>query len=362
MQKKGSELDALLLFSILGVLLVVVFAFAPIIAQLSNIQENTFFEKNFLVADMANVIDALYASPGAMAVVYDKDTQWFSFNFAKDKVEVWDSATATQFRSSFPLLTDGNVVINELSLTPSFEGTASKDSLEIPVKPLFARIQDGIFIQDQRASLGFSFDTLSCSQDDLPTFSTLLVDAAHGGEDEGNIEGEKKEKDLVSSLAGSVASLLAVDDSVTVSFSRNGFEGEDRDSRKTFSDEQVTDFDAVLSIHIQKGQEASNTLKAYYLANATPDVQKASRALGCSILKNVIQQNSLNFNGFSLIPLQDGYFEDLEDEESTPFYLTPTVPGILLEVGNLASAESVVMLTETRLLSALAGSIAGGMS
>lgn len=172
---------AILLIPLISLALVFGFFFLPVLADIMGIQETTYFEKNFLVRDMATVINALYASPGNIIVNYDKSTYWFSYEFNKDNVAVFDETSTLKMKTRYPIISDG-LNFNPTELNAKFNNEDKfPNNLKEKVKPVFAKINDEIFIDEK---LNKNINELKCI--DIEPINILqdkiiLVDAGHGG-------------------------------------------------------------------------------------------------------------------------------------------------------------------------------------
>ena len=75
-------------FNAFELVLAVIIAIA-LFLFISDIAEQTIFEKNYLVRDLALVINTLYAAPEEIVYNYEEDTSKFILDFTENKVTVF---------------------------------------------------------------------------------------------------------------------------------------------------------------------------------------------------------------------------------------------------------------------------------
>ena len=114
-------------------LLLAIVIFLILASYVDRASEETTFEKNFLARDIALLIDALYASPGNVNLEYPQDTFWFTFEFNKNQVQVYDVTeipTPTLIdRAVYPYIEDSNLEFSYKIITPENKAKKSKSIL-----------------------------------------------------------------------------------------------------------------------------------------------------------------------------------------------------------------------------------------
>jgi N-acetylmuramoyl-L-alanine amidase len=358
MGKRGqTELPTVLPIAIFGLLLVVGFFYLQTLKEIYDIQDETGYEVTFLVNDIPTVINVLYGVPSNMIVVYDKNMKWFSLDFAKDTVRLFDETVNASLRATKRLTPDTHTVLNERSLTPTFSGEKRRDTLISGIQPVFARIGDGILISDMSATVDYSLHYLSCKSDRVGRFSDIVVDAAHSKQFPGYVVGKRKEFELASRLGESVALQLDTPDDVTVYYTRDT----DGNRKPDSAIEQVIrngKTDLVLSLHAGKGK--GNVVKFYYLQNAEESIATLSKSLGCRIANTLLSFPDLGIEGVSLIPL-DASQRIGGEVDSYTGVLDPTIPGLLLEFGDLEEDRSYALFENPSTLSMIVEGVRKGV-
>ncbi|MBI2138824.1 N-acetylmuramoyl-L-alanine amidase [Candidatus Woesearchaeota archaeon] len=313
---------------------------AQLIAHLMKIQDITFFEKKFLAGDAATIIDALYAVPGNAIVLYSKDTKWFSFEFKQDEVAITDETAAIQLKTVYPIMASKVNSLSPVILNPKFaKGEKTQDSLKVKAAPIFTKVGKGITITDKQQPFP-SIMQIPCDASPAPAVNTLLLDAGHGDDDFGFVGNSLNEKDLTAIIASNLGkSLIGLGfDKAKLFYSRKSMDKEVGQQNKAALPEK-NGMDFILSIHIGENKGSSNNVKAYYLASAGEKVRKQSRSIGCLALNSLVARPELGITGISLLPTE-------EDEHHGAMMLDKSIPGIILEYGNIDSQESTAHFTD----------------
>jgi|TARA_B100001971_G_C18242142_1_gene571624 hypothetical protein len=115
------------LFWLMDILIFAVVFFLMMI-YVDKTVESTTFEKHFLARDSALLIDTLYISPGNTIINYPQNTLWFSFNFNKNKVEVYEDETTRKPSSYFT--EDKNMIFNYKDIQPEKKADLEKTLIE----------------------------------------------------------------------------------------------------------------------------------------------------------------------------------------------------------------------------------------
>ncbi len=354
MGKRGqSEIPAVIPIAIFGLLLIAAFYFLPIMKEIVNITEEVGFEANFLARDVAMVINTLYASPGNMIVTYDKNMKWFGLRIKDNVVGIHDETRPITELASYPFLADRHATVNEGSLAPRFAGEKISTNLveKTKVKPVFARINDGLFMDQGDGSRAYSLHSLDCEVG-KHGFKHIIVDAAHGADD-GHVYNGRRESELTHVFGSSLELLLSTQ--IEDVFYTRMQDGRRKSTNDIQAASQKKEVDLIVSIHVGSAF-AGKTIKAYYLKNSPKEILEVSKGLGCEILNNLLDVPSLSLEGVALIPLDEAQLIGGEGEGFVPL-LRPDVAGLILEIGSLRDEASYAELTSTQTKSQLPGVI-----
>ena len=352
-KKRGQYHPAdILLIPAISLALVFGFVFLPILADITGIQETYYFEKMFLVRDMATIINALYASPGNIVVPYNKETFWFTYEFDKYLVAVFDETSILKTKTKYQILAD-RIDFKNITLNAKFkEDEKSKDNLKEKVTPIFAKIGNDIVVDNK---LGKNINELKCIN--LEPIKELqnkisVIDAGHGGEDDGTIANNFKEKDLAEIIGFSLYELL--------------------DNQKFFTREEVNNIkvsnfmsrrdilknkenlNLILSIHIGDYNSQNNNIKAYYSIESTKEIQQKSMKIACTILNELLKEKELEIDGISVIGI---YPEDYNGGD----VLVKDKIAVLFEIGNIQNKKSVEILTNPSNIQIVSDSMIRGL-
>ena len=202
MIKKRAQYEqaALVLIPIVSLLLAFGLLFPSVLHRIFGIKETTYFEKSFIAGDMSTIITALYSSPGNIAVPYNKDTYWFSYEFSKKEAAVFDETSLISIKIRHPIIGNG-LGFSDTILNAQFKGDKkTRDSLKEKAKPIFAKINDNLFAENL-STFSRSINEIKCIwRGENFMDRAILIDAGHGGNDEGITEGSINEKDATGSI------------------------------------------------------------------------------------------------------------------------------------------------------------------
>ncbi|MBI2139477.1 N-acetylmuramoyl-L-alanine amidase [Candidatus Woesearchaeota archaeon] len=363
MQKRGQyNIIEILIIPVIGLVLVFGFFFTPLLAETLKIQETTFFEKHYLVRDMAMIVDVLYAAPGNMAVVYDKDTKTFSFKFSPKEAIVYDATSDLKLETSYRIIGSRLISLEPAELMPEFtpKETTTKEAMTRKSIPVFAKLSNRIIIKDQEGMGSLTLLELPCSPGKPAELKKIAIDAGHGGEltdksaDDGYTSPAAKEKDLTASAATYL--INSFQGKMDFAYSRADTTSDATLQKRSTSSQIEKDFggsDIILSLHIGNKPGNSNTVKAFYYATAAEDIQAQSKAIACRVL-NRIAQEDIGITGISLAPIEPKQYHDEE-------FLDEKKPGFILELGSIQSAATMSMLQDISKLGLLTQGIARGL-
>jgi len=99
-----------------------VLAFIVILALfqfITDVVEQTIFEKNFLARDLSVLVNTLYAAPGNVVYNYDEDMDNFILNFEKNKISVFEKGENEDDVTTFYLFAENNeipFIVNKLEV------------------------------------------------------------------------------------------------------------------------------------------------------------------------------------------------------------------------------------------------------
>jgi len=341
MKKRGDyDIVTLGLVILVGLLFVLAVVFPGVLRLVLGIRETTYFEKTFLVGDMAITTNTLYSGPGNIMATYDKDTLWFSYKFDKEGVSSFDIDPERKIK--YPIVHTGLIKFNEKLLEPEFfSEPKSEDNLKKKVKPIFAKISDEIIIDEQ---ISRSINEIKCENLEPMGKKTILVDAGHGGEDEGIVIGSLKEKDMT----GSIGLVLYQSIKGDKFFTRDNIasvrdqvrKSEYNTKEKTTEEVNKNGIEMIISIHAGSRDDLSNNVKAYYSIESDEDFQQKSKKLGCEILNELVRKEALEITGISVVGINP------EDYEGGHILVKDKI-AILLEIGNLDNEKSANTLMKS---------------
>lgn len=361
-KKRGQHEPAGLVFiPALCLLLVFGFFFLPILADITGIRETTYFEKNFLVRDMATDANSLYAGSGNTIINYNKDTMQFSYEFNKDNVAVFDETAKIEDilqykKTEYPIISNNLLNFNPITLNAEFYGEEkSKDNLEEKVKPIFAKINDDIIINKE---INRNINEIKCiNTGPIESFQNkiVLIDAGHGSDDNGITTNNIKEKGITASIGFFIYQNLENNKLFTRKLEDIQIRKEEyKNKEKIVKEVEKNNINVIISIHSGNYADNSNNIKAYYSIESNEHVQSQIRKIACTILNELINQQSLEITGISIIPI---YPEDYEGGEM----LVKDKIAVLFEIGNLNNQGSVDTLTNTLNIQIISNSIIKGL-
>jgi hypothetical protein len=117
LKKRGDVTHESLWFMFDLVLTVIVFLSTTYMVD--NAVESTKFEKNFLARDVSLLLETLYAAPGVVSINYAQEKFWFSFNFDKNKVEVYDANELMPYKGTYTFMRDNNLELKNKLVEPA---------------------------------------------------------------------------------------------------------------------------------------------------------------------------------------------------------------------------------------------------
>ncbi len=161
---------------------------------------------------------------------------------------------------------------------------------------------------------------------------TVIIDAGHGGDDNGAVENNVKEKDLNLSIAKEVK-LLNKNENINIILSRDGDDAKSPKDRVKFADEKKADL--FISIHVD-GEENKNTHNGViiFIPKNDNSYLKESKLLGSALIESFKNNYQLNVA------------EDLKQREQGIWVLKANqCPSVLLETGFLSSQADLEYLT-----------------
>ena len=94
--KKGISHD--LFFNVFELILAAIVIIA-LFQFVNDVAEQTIFAKNYFARDTALLINALYTAPGDVAYIYNENTGKFIFDFADNKVTVYEEGDSEDNRN-----------------------------------------------------------------------------------------------------------------------------------------------------------------------------------------------------------------------------------------------------------------------
>jgi len=358
-KKRGQyHLAAVILIPAISLVLVLGVFYLDVLADIMGIQETTYFEKNFIAGDMATIINTLYASPGNTIVYYNKNTSHFSYEFNKDKVAVFDETETLKTKTSYPIIAD-HLYFDKITLNAEFEGKdKSRDNVKRKVQPVFAKVIDTLSV-NKVSNFNKNINKLECTNTETiqdAQSKAILIDAGHGGQDEGETANNIKEKDITGKIGFSLYNLKKTgkhftrDDTPDINKQTRKDEFENKD--KIINN--VNNIGIIISIHTGAYDDNSNNVKAYYSIESNEETQKKSRRLACKVLNELITKEDLKISGISMIGINP---EDYEGGE----ILVKDKIAVIFEIGNIKNQKSIDIITNAGNIQSISDSIIEGL-
>jgi N-acetylmuramoyl-L-alanine amidase len=355
--KRGYTI-AMILIPLISLLLVFGFFFLPILADLTGLQETTYFEKNFLTREMSTIITGLYASPGNTIVNYVRDTLWFSYEFTQEEVTSFDETTTLTSKTKYSIIT-GTLNINPVTLNPKFESEIkSEETLKEKVIPIFTKIGNNIVVDNKQ----ITNQNINCESPNLPDLKgkTILIDAGHGGVDNGAEANNLKEKDITGAIGLSLYQSITnpkffTRENIRKTVAEQTVNTNYRNKNEIAKEIAQNNIDIIISIHTGNYDDNSNNIKAHYSIESNKNIQEQSKSLACEILRELSNEKELELTGSSIIGI---YPEDYNGAE----ILVNNKIAILLEIGNINSIKSSDKLKDPSITNRISTSIKRGLT
>lgn len=357
MKKRGAyDIVTMTLVILVGLLIVFGVFFPEMLRKVLGIQETTFFEKTFLVRDMAITANTLYSSPGNVITNYDKDTLWFSYEFSKEEAAVWDKNS--EEKTKYPIIHTDLLNFYPVNLNAEFfSEPKSEKNLKKKVKPKFAKINDDIIIDEE---IKRSVNEIRCTNlDPIGKDNIILIDAGHGGDDDGIVVNNIKEKDITGSIGFSLYQSLGTNNFFTRDNIGGNVEEQIRKIEYNTKDKitkevNTNNIGLIISIHTGSYEDDSDNVKAYYSLESGKDSQQKSKKLACEILNELVRHEDLEITGISVVGIQPEEYKEAK-------ILVKDKIAILLEIGNLENQKSVDILTQPGNIITISNSIIKGL-
>lgn len=176
----------------------------------------------------------------------------------------------------------------------------------------------------------------------------VVIDAGHGGDDNGAIENNVKEKDLNISIAKLIKQLNR-NENINIILSREGDETKSVKERVNFADEKKADLFISIHVDAEENKNAHNGLVVFIPKNDNPYLQQ-SKLLGSALIESFKNNYSLNVGN------------DLIQREQNIWVLKENrYPAVLLETGFLSSSTDLNYLTNLASHKIIAQNILNGI-
>jgi hypothetical protein len=137
LSKRGAtqKIPEWLLIPLGWLFIIIFFILIPLLLISDDIKENTIFDRNLLVADLATISTALSNKPVDSYIDYPGDTLWFSYIIEESKVKAVDGSNILVLESNHVILEDKNLNYVYAELNPKFKNDIpSEENLIQPVK------------------------------------------------------------------------------------------------------------------------------------------------------------------------------------------------------------------------------------
>ena len=128
LSKRGAtqKIPEWLLIPLGWLFIIIFFILIPLLLISDDIKENTIFDRNLLVADLATISTALSNKPVDSYIDYPGDTLWFSYIIEESKVKAVDGSNILVLESNHVILEDKNLNYVYAELNPKFENGKGK--------------------------------------------------------------------------------------------------------------------------------------------------------------------------------------------------------------------------------------------
>ncbi len=176
----------------------------------------------------------------------------------------------------------------------------------------------------------------------------VVIDAGHGGDDNGAIENNVKEKDLNLAIAKEIKQLNK-NENINIILSREGDETKSVRERVNFADEKKADLFISIHVDAEENKNAHNGLVVFIPKNDNSYLQQ-SKLLGSALIESFKNNYSLNVGN------------DLIQREQNIWVLKENrYPAVLLETGFLSSSADLNYLTNLASHKIIAQNILNGI-
>ena len=321
---RKAEMTERMYFVLFEILLVVLVA-GIIFAKVDDVRTNQMFQKKFLTRDLALVKNVEYAAPGVLAYAYGKTNPVFSqFEVALQE------GTVTVGQTPYPFAADANTKFSSVPVAGT-KGIALVRSAD-----------------EQWAGLEQQINPLRLNCPQIPAIARITLDAGHGWSqllaDKGEPAGDKGieassgyESEITRRLGAGVYGHEPAFYAVTRDLKE--------DSPMLLEERQRKIEGMLLSVHAS----TTPTVKAY--VNAHGKNKDESTALACNVLNAVTDAFPASFSGASVIPVDVSRLAP----DDAKHVLVADKPGVLLEIGSIADANSPLYKNPSRLADAIHG-------
>lgn len=329
------------MFAVFEVLMVLL-AVTVLYDYVEGVINNKEFEQNYLTRDLSLAAGAAYSVPGDMDYMYPADTIGFMLDFQKGKTYVYEKGAPDFSKRYYPVCYDSLM---------RFSGALVEPLAGSSARPRFLKTKDSlqayIVAQDSSAAaVGFR-DSPVC-----PTITTkkpfwdkgrIAIDPGAGYFDVSAGSGPHD------ALASAVHSEVS---DIVLALTDNIFRLRDGTYFMTVRDKtyvpvqdrmQLTNTaDIVISIHAGRNEDTSRNDAVAYFAMDNLEWER-SQELGCLIL-NMLEDALPEITGFALAPIDVAQLP----EDDPRRLLANGKPSVLIEIGNMAAAGGLDLLTQKR--------------
>ena len=335
--KKRAEITQIMLTTLFGLLTVFAFIFLPVMHGISQLKDSTLFQKDCLSRDMAMLIDSIYISPSNIMAVYPAKEGGFTYNFKKNRVEVYEEMGFESYKAIYPYTGDK---IN------TFISREIKTKNKTGVDLIFAKSGNTIFV-DNKEYVKFNYNKLVCKPVEAININQkkVLLDLydAKVGEDDPKIKaayyigyalysGFKNKETTVNKIENPDLKYLRKKD-------------EYLSEKKIIETVLEQGIDIILSLKIGGYKDESNNIKIYYSMESNKDIQNTNKELACNILNRISDIEELIISGVAVVPI-----------EYDPILVKDKI-ALLIEIGNMNSQKGTDMLNNNLLLTKISEAI-----
>jgi hypothetical protein len=311
---------------------------------ITSIKKDTTFARDYIVRDLAHLIETIYAAPGNVMYTYAVP-------------EIWKSNLTVKISNNLvsvsEKLKDFNTASFSFASNQNIRNTMGNTNKQ-PI--VFSKVGDELFIGKSNLNI------LQCGKKQnilVNGSNTKLFLDISGDPANGNIIGKFKSSKITSVIAASF--LNGVRNNFVISHSRLADKFDDLSADKPrLSDEKITelmkDSDILVSLNIgSNANKNKEYVKAYYPL-AIGDNNDKSKYLACKIVNSIAGSLPATFDSVSIIPVNLEYAQS-----NLKSFMSKNKLAVYIEIGNMDSASYNRFINDEQKLNIAGDGMANGI-